>query len=474
MLPVIIQGGMGVGVSSWQLARTVAELGQLGVVSGTATAVTHARRLADGDPGGHTQRALEHFPFPHIAERVLDRHLNRGSRGARFPGLTRPKIEYTREQTELTVAANFAEVFLARDGAGGPVGINFLEKIQMPTLPSIYGAMLAGVDFVLMGAGIPARIPAVIDGLHVHKDVSLPINVVGDTSSDRTDSHFSPTEFAEGAVQPDLDRPMFLAIVSSATLATYLDRNSAGSPDGFVVEMPTAGGHNAPPRGKLQIDEDGEPMYGPRDRVDLEVIAGLGKPFWLAGGYGTAEQLQAAQAHGAVGVQVGTAFAFCEESGLDPQLRRQVLDQVVAGEAHVRTDVRASPTGFPFKVIETKNTLSDGAVYAERPRKCDIGYLREAYRKDDGGVGYRCAAEPVDDWIRKGGDPEAVEGRQCLCNGLMSTIGLGQVRREGYAEAPIMTAGDDLSSLTRYLEDGRTTYHARDVIERLLGVTADT
>ncbi len=34
--PVVIQGGMGVGISGWRLARTVAMTGQLGVVSGVA------------------------------------------------------------------------------------------------------------------------------------------------------------------------------------------------------------------------------------------------------------------------------------------------------------------------------------------------------------------------------------------------------------------------------------------------------
>ncbi len=46
-LPEIIQGGMGVGVSSWQLARQVSMNGQLGVVSGTAVAVTFSRRLQE-------------------------------------------------------------------------------------------------------------------------------------------------------------------------------------------------------------------------------------------------------------------------------------------------------------------------------------------------------------------------------------------------------------------------------------------
>ena len=50
-LPVIIQGGMGAGVSSWRLARAVSSTGQLGVVSGTALDVILARRLQEGDPG---------------------------------------------------------------------------------------------------------------------------------------------------------------------------------------------------------------------------------------------------------------------------------------------------------------------------------------------------------------------------------------------------------------------------------------
>ena len=69
------------------------------------------------------------------------------------------------ELRELCVVANFVEVWLAREGHDQPVGINYLEKIQLPHLPSIYGAMLAGVDYVLMGAGIPLKIPGALDAL---------------------------------------------------------------------------------------------------------------------------------------------------------------------------------------------------------------------------------------------------------------------------------------------------------------------
>jgi NAD(P)H-dependent flavin oxidoreductase YrpB (nitropropane dioxygenase family) len=152
---------MGVGVSSWQLARAVAHAGQLGVVSGTAVAITTARRLALGDPDGHLTRALAQFPDPAMAERVRAQLArNRGHRvGDRFPSVPRPTLEPSPAVVELTIVASFAEVFLAKEGHDGLVGVNYLEKIQLPTLPSIYGAMLAGVDVVLMGAGVPARIP---------------------------------------------------------------------------------------------------------------------------------------------------------------------------------------------------------------------------------------------------------------------------------------------------------------------------
>ena len=78
--PIIIQGGMGVAVSAWHLAREVAQRGQLGVVSGTALDGVLARRLQDGDPGGHMRRALAAFPSPAMAQRVLDRYFLEGGR----------------------------------------------------------------------------------------------------------------------------------------------------------------------------------------------------------------------------------------------------------------------------------------------------------------------------------------------------------------------------------------------------------
>src|ERR1035438_720915 len=80
-----------------------------------------------------------------------------------------------RELEELCVVANFVEIFLAHEGHDNPVGINYLEKIQIPHLPQIYGAMLAGVDYILMGAGIPTKIPGVLDNYVNHQAATYPL-----------------------------------------------------------------------------------------------------------------------------------------------------------------------------------------------------------------------------------------------------------------------------------------------------------
>lgn len=301
--PVIIQGGMGAGISDWRLANAVARQGQLGVVSGTAIDAILARRLQDGDPGGHMRRALGQFPVPALAQRILDRYFVPEGIGAKSPYRAKPipTVAPRRPLLESIVVANFVEVFLAKEGHDGPVGVNLLEKIQLPNLASLYGALLAGVDYVLMGAGIPLEIPGALDRLAHHEATRLKLHVTGAGPGDEFASEFDPRRLIPQPLPP-LRRPAFLAIIASATLALTLAKKASGYVDGFIVEGPTAGGHNAPPRGALQLNERGEPVYGPRDEVDLAKIAALGRPFWLAGAYGTPERLREALALGAAGI----------------------------------------------------------------------------------------------------------------------------------------------------------------------------
>lgn len=465
--PVLIQGGMGVAVSSWRLARAVASLGHLGVVSGTALDVVLARRLQAGDPEGDLRRALRSFPDPALAAQVLDRFFVPGGRAESepFDGVPMFVANPSRRLQALAVVAGFAEVFLAKEGHEGAVGINFLEKVQLPTPAILYGALLAGVDYVLVGAGIPRDIPELLDNLATHRPARLPLRVTGALPSDDFSLTFDPAAVLNVPELSPLPRPRFLAIVSSATLAVSLARNG-GRVDGFVVENATAGGHNAPPRGAMVLNDDGEPTYGRRDAVDLERMRQIGLPFWLAGSTATPRALQEALAQGACGIQAGTLFAFCEESGIEPSLRSRVLRKVHDGTARVFTDPSASPTGFPFKVLQLEGTLSDPDVYAARERRCDLGYLRELYRRADGTIGYRCPGEPVDDYVRKGGRVEDTAGRKCMCNGLLATVGLGQ-RRPAGDEPAILTAGAALSDVARFLGPDALSYSAADVVNYL-------
>jgi nitronate monooxygenase len=121
---------------------------------------------------------------------------------------------------------------------------------------------------------------------------------------------------------------------------------------------------------------------------------------------------------------------------------------------HVRTDPRASPTGYPFKIVEFTRT----PAVPSRERICDLGYLREPVKNPDGRLTYRCAAEPLGTYVQKGGLVCETEGRRCLCNGLLADVGLGQARGDG-VEPPLVTSGDDLEGVKWLARNGSYTAH---------------
>jgi nitronate monooxygenase len=287
-----------------------------------------------------------------------------------------------------------------------------------------------------MGAGIPKAIPGILDRLADGFDVEMQIDVKG--ASDKGDPfvRFSPADIAKDLVGK-LPRPKFIAIVSSHVLARMLATKSSGEVDGFVVELPVAGGHNAPPRVRGQFNDIGEPIYGERD------------------------------------VQVGTAFAYCNESGFTREVKDEVIIRSREGTVEVFTDAIASPTGFPFKVVQLEDTLSNPRLYEKRERICDLGYLRHAYEKDSGSIGWRCPAEPVDDYLKKGGALEDTVGRKCLCNSLVANVGMPQIKNSGEIEPMLITSGDDATRVARFAPEGGTEYAAADVLDYLLaGINA--
>ena len=466
-LPVIIQGGMGIAVSNWELAKTVSMQGQLGVVSGTAIDNVMARRLQDGDKSGNTRRALAAFPNQDIVKKILDKYFIEGGKTAEASYVMVPKItlEQKRDAQEILIVANFVEVWLAKEGHDGLVGINFLHKIQMTTAASVLGAMLAGVDYIIMGAGIPRELPKLIRSITKLEVGSVPVDVIGGSAQVTT---INPLDFVTAGTV--IKKPKFLAIISVDVLGAYLARDEETRPDGFIIEHNSAGGHNAPPRGKWEFDANGEPIYGPKDIADIEKMKKLELPFWLAGTYGSPERVKDALAQGAAGVQVGTLFAISNHSGFSDKTRKQLLDKLKSDTLEVKTDVLASPTSFPIKIAKLDGHTSTNEGFAARPKLCDLGYLREPAISETGRTIYRCPSEPDDQYLKKGGAVEDINGRKCLCNGLMSNIGLPQVRKDGYVEAPIVTLGSDVEGAKVLLKNHPEGYGADDAVEWLLSL----
>ena len=137
VLPQIIQGGMGIGVSNWKLARAVSLQGQLGVVSGTALNSLLVRRLQLGDRDGSMRRALAHCPLREAARRIESLYFVAGGKNPAQRHRLASMYSHlsAHDVIELTIVANFTEVFLAKEGHAGVAGLYLMEKLQLPTLP---------------------------------------------------------------------------------------------------------------------------------------------------------------------------------------------------------------------------------------------------------------------------------------------------------------------------------------------------
>jgi len=472
-LPSIIQGGMGVGVSSWRLARRVAELGEFGVVSGTGIDTVVVRELQMGDPNGRLQ-VLRDYPDQEVVAHLRERFYVAGgiAQGTPYRLLPLHSFRGSKLSQRILSASTYSEVVLARAGHSGLIGINLLTKLKRYTLACMYGAMLAGVDAVFMGAGIPIEEAEQLHLLASAKPARLQLDVVTpDATAGKQAVPFYCLDPADLVPNPTvMTCPSFYPIIASDALARIIKKKVADERiAGWVVEGPTAGGHNAPPRNKA-ADDCGDPVYDDRDVVDLNVIAALGKPFYLAGGYGRPERLVEALALGAVGIQVGSLFSLADESGYPAADKRRIIAAIHREAAAVRTDGRLSATGFPFKVMELEGTLGMLDLAAQRPRICDLGYLQTAFVDSQGRVRGRCPGEPMRDYLKKGGAIEDTVGRGCLCNGLMANIGLAQ-QQSSSRELPLFTVGDGILDLALG-SVGEPHFSAEDAVAYLRGEVA--
>ncbi|HSW30195.1 MAG TPA: hypothetical protein VLH75_11990 [Longimicrobiales bacterium] len=466
----ILVGGMGVDISNVDLVSTVARhvSGRLsGSLSATGLTDVYARLLQLGDAGDVVRRAFDAFraKVPALADDVellYRRYYVEGGTalGERLKGFSLAGPTPPRDVQIFTMLATFAHVWRAKLAAPDrPVGINFLRKIERVLPYGLYGAMLAGVDWVVMGAGDPGEIPAILDDLARNRAVELPVQVATVPRGENR-IRFDPRDLV-GPDLPPPPRPAFLAIVSSHLQAEALAGNPVTRPEGFVVESPVAGGHNAPPRNRLK-DNQGNYVYGPEDEADRDAVAAVGLPFWVAGGRGHPLDPKASPGE-RLRRQVGTLFALCNESGMEPSLRKRVLRLVWQRQLEVVASANASPSGFPFRVARVPGTMGDPATYAGRTRACDLGYLR-GWRPRDGRIVGLCPAGDPGSFRSLGGAAWRTEGSMCLCNGLLATCGVGQC-----GELALVTLGDTTPVRDLQLRIRRLEYSADEAVAYLLG-----
>lgn len=468
--PEIIQGGMGVAISDWKLARAVAIAGEklekhvLGVVSGTALPIVMVDRLQRGDLNSHMALLAldEKFNITIGQEIIKEYFVPKGdvNKGRTYKMAPKPEVLVSGtsgqkdKMTKLAIASAFTEVWLAKQGHNGPIGINELEKIQLMHLPTMLGAMMAEVDHALVGAGIPDQFPKLLDDFMNGNTATYKIDVDGLEGG--YDLTLNPKDYL-GEIKLKLKKPQNFAIISLDVLAKMLVAKPGF--DGFVVEGPDAGGHNIRPRSK-QIDENREPIYTEKDYANLEKMIEYGKPFWPAGGYGTPEKIKEAKEDGAVGVQIGSDFALCNESGFEEIMAQHVRNLIVTGELKVMTDADLSSSGFPFKKALIEGTLSQKDVIEKTKRICTLGYLVQAYLKENGSIGFRCPAEKPEVFIKKGGNPEDMKGKICLCRALTAACGHAADPKEPM----VVTLGKELQAVKELTQEHGGNYSAEEVI----------
>ncbi len=333
----VVQGGMGVGVSLYPLARAVALQGGLGIVSSAC----------------------------------LDRLVSRR---------TGKKLN--------SYEAAFEEVSLAK-AAGGFAGINIMCALVRDYEASVRGALDAGADAIISGAGLPLTLPA---------------------------------------IQPPRDTAL-IPIVSSGRALDLICKKwekLGYRPDAVVLEGPLAGGHLG---FKIdQIDLESNRLENLLPPVKEMAVKYGDFPVIVAGGIYTHNDIVRFLKMGADGVQMGTRFLATEESSASAAYKKAVVeakedDIVVAHDP-------GSPCGLPFRVIK-QSPMYVSALKKLRTPKCDKGYV---LLKDGEGKFTRCLAK------------ESNEHHFCICNGLLSSGGYNTDKEE-----PLYTVGTNASKVDKLL-----------------------
>ena len=303
LLPVV-QGGMGVGVSAQRLAGAVAEAGAVGTLSSVDLRRHHPdlmERTTGLEPGDATHRIID---------------------DANLEALSR-EIVAARE----------------RSGGRGLLAVNVMRALTAYAA-SVKRALEAGIDAVVVGAGLPLDLP--------------------DLAQD----------FPKVALIP------ILSDARGVQLIVKKWERKKRLPDAIVIEHPRlAGGH----LGAARVADLGDTRFDfenvlPQSRAFLRA-AGIERevPLIAAGGIASCEDIARVQSLGAAAAQLGTAFAVTRECDAHPEFKR-VLAQAVPTQIVEFTSV----AGLPARAVATPWLQS---YLKAEPRLQEVAHARSRCTK---------------------------------------------------------------------------------------------
>ena len=316
LVPIMI-GGMGVDISTSDLALEAARLGGVGHISDAMINTVSDRRYDTK----HVKEKLALYKF---------NVLNEDKSPVKFD------LGRVEEATRLHVEAT-----MARKRGDGLILINCMEKLTMnaprETLKvRMTAALDAGIDGITLAAGLHLGSFALIEDHPRFRDAKLGI------------------------------------IVSSVRALQLFLKKSARTnrlPDYVVVEGPLAGGHLGFGMDWAEYDLAtivAEVLQFLRDeQLDIPVIP--------AGGIFTGSDATAFLEQGAGGVQVATRFTVADECGLPEKVKQEYFK---ASEDDIEVN-QLSPTGYPMRMIKSSPGIGSGI----RPNCEAYGYLLDANGK---------------------------------------------------------------------------------------------
>ena len=313
VVPIII-GGMGVDISTSDLALEAAKLGGIGHISDAMIKTVADRR----------------FNTKYVREKLKQYKFNVANSDK---SIVRFDLDKVVEATKLHVGKT-----MERKRGDGLVFINCMEKLTMNAPKEtlrvrLHAALDAGIDGITLAAGLHLGSFALMEDHPRFRDAKLGI------------------------------------IVSSLRALQLFLKKSARTgrlPDYIVVEGPLAGGHLGFGMNWAEFDlatiVTEIQQYLRENELDIPLVP--------AGGIFTGSDAVAYLENGAAAVQVATRFTVAEECGLPADVQQEYLR---ASEEDIEVN-QVSPTGYPMRMLKSSPAIGAGI----RPNCEAFGYLLDS------------------------------------------------------------------------------------------------